>query len=512
MLPIALPQLGVLAVGGIVVGLILLWRGSGDYRSASRIADTSSSRVSSLAAGEVRVTGAVEPAEITLVSPLQSVPCVWYRAKVTRATNDSEQTVFEEERGVGFRLQDPTGSIRVFPRGAALDVPNRYDERSGLFGEEPIGLVARQGSAFGPGAVMTPADRAAQITALLTVHPVGSMSSGDTDGDEAFTSFGRTGLGALGFGTSGRMRYQEARIEPGDAVTVLGMAMPFGELPDPLGRGPARRRGRPAVGQRSGGRARPRRGSRGRHARGPGGRLGQRRDPGLRHRAAGDRARAGSGRPCPGARDTRRGGDGEAGVRPRAAPARPRVGAGAAPDRRRGDTRPGRRPVRAAVPARAAGRGPGHRVGDRSRVLDRAEASGDAVRRRGDLRPGAPARGPRASSSISTYNAVVALRNRIDKAWANIEVVLKQRHDQLPNLVDAVRGVMAYERDVLEEVTRSARRLRPPPTRSRTRRPRARRRAAAVRQLFAVVERYPELKSAEQRAGPPGRDRAARER
>ena len=234
MLPIALPQLGVLAVGGIVVGLILLWRGSGDYRSASRIADTSSSRVTSLAAGEVRVTGAVEPAEITLVSPLQSVPCVWYRAKVTRATNDSEQTVFEEERGVGFRLQDPTGSIRVFPRGAALDVPNRYDERSGLFGEEPIGLVARQGSAFGPGAVMTPADRAAQITALLTVHPAGSMSSGDTDGDEAFTSFGRTGLGALGFGTSGRMRYQEARIEPGDAVTVLGMAMPFGELPDPL--------------------------------------------------------------------------------------------------------------------------------------------------------------------------------------------------------------------------------------------------------------------------------------
>ena len=336
MLPIALPQLGVLAVGGIVVGLILLWRGSGDYRSASRIADTSSSRVSSLAAGEVRVTGAVEPAEITLVSPLQSVPCVWYRAKVTRATNDSEQTVFEEERGVGFRLQDPTGSIRVFPRGAALDVPNRYDERSGLFGEEPIGLVARQGSAFGPGAVMTPADRAAQITALLTVHPAGSMSSGDTDGDEAFTSFGRTGLGALGFGTSGRMRYQEARIEPGDAVTVLGMAMPFGELPDPLDADTLDGALDPlsvsdpeialdlAAARAAG------------IARGPGGRLGQRRDPGLRHREAGDRARAGSGRPCAGARDTRRGGDGETGVRPRAAPARPRVGAGAAPDRRRG--------------------------------------------------------------------------------------------------------------------------------------------------------------------------------
>jgi hypothetical protein len=230
--PIALPQLGVLALGGIILGLVLLWRGFGDYRSASRIADTSTSRVSSLAAGEVRVSGTVEPAEITLVSPLQSVPCVWYRAKVTRSTDDSEHTVFEEERGVGFRLRDASGMIRVFPRGAALDVPDSYEEKTGMFGEEPVGLVPRQGSAFGPGAAMTAADRAAQITALLTVHPAGSLMAG---GDDALASFGRTGLGALGFGTTGRMRYQEARIEPGEAVTVLGMALPFGQLPDPLG-------------------------------------------------------------------------------------------------------------------------------------------------------------------------------------------------------------------------------------------------------------------------------------
>ena len=60
---------------------------------------------------------------------------------------------------------------------------------------------------------------------------------------------------------------------------------------------------------------------------------------------------------------------------------------------------------------------------------------------------------------VTTYNAVVALRNRIAKAWANIDVALKQRHDVLPNLVAAVRGVMAFERDVLEEVTRGAGRL-----------------------------------------------------
>ena len=54
---------------------------------------------------------------------------------------------------------------------------------------------------------------------------------------------------------------------------------------------------------------------------------------------------------------------------------------------------------------------------------------------------------------LASYNAVVALRQRIDKAWSNIDVVLKQRHDQLPNLVAAVRGLMAYERDVLTRVT-----------------------------------------------------------
>ena len=54
---------------------------------------------------------------------------------------------------------------------------------------------------------------------------------------------------------------------------------------------------------------------------------------------------------------------------------------------------------------------------------------------------------------LTTYNAVVALRNRIRKAWANIDVALKQRHDMLPGLVDAVRGIMAFEQDVFEVLT-----------------------------------------------------------
>jgi LemA protein len=95
---------------------------------------------------------------------------------------------------------------------------------------------------------------------------------------------------------------------------------------------------------------------------------------------------------------------------------------------------------------------------------------------------------------ITTYNSVVALRNRIDKAWGNIEVVLQQRHDLLPNLVDAVRGAMTFERDVLEEVTRRRAAWSPTasiPQQAAT----SEATSTAVRQLFAVVERYPELHS-----------------
>ena len=96
---------------------------------------------------------------------------------------------------------------------------------------------------------------------------------------------------------------------------------------------------------------------------------------------------------------------------------------------------------------------------------------------------------------VVTYNAVVALRNRIDKAWANIDVALKQRHDELPRLVEAVRGVMSFERQVLDEVTRARAAYNasdPIPRQAAT----ADATTAAVKSLFAVVEKYPELKSA----------------
>jgi LemA protein len=97
---------------------------------------------------------------------------------------------------------------------------------------------------------------------------------------------------------------------------------------------------------------------------------------------------------------------------------------------------------------------------------------------------------------VATYNDVVALERRIDKAWANIEVSLQQRFDQLPALVDAVRGVMTFERDVLTAVT-AARAAWSPSAPVAEQAASSAATSAAVRSLFATVERYPEVRSAE---------------
>jgi len=55
---------------------------------------------------------------------------------------------------------------------------------------------------------------------------------------------------------------------------------------------------------------------------------------------------------------------------------------------------------------------------------------------------------------ISIYNSLVQVKNNIDKAWKNIDVLLMQRHDEIPKLVDAVKGYMQHEKTVLENVTR----------------------------------------------------------
>ena len=95
---------------------------------------------------------------------------------------------------------------------------------------------------------------------------------------------------------------------------------------------------------------------------------------------------------------------------------------------------------------------------------------------------------------VTVFNTVVALNRRADRAWANVDVALKQRHDELPNLVAAVQGQLGFERTVLDEVTRLRAQYSPTapiPEQAAV----SDQTSAAVRSLFAVVERYPELKS-----------------
>jgi hypothetical protein len=211
------PDVRVLLVlgGGVVAGLFLLVKGFGGYRAAGRVTGIAPSRIASIAAGEVLVTGTAEPIELTLVSPLQSAPCLYYRSRVMRTSNDTSDEVFREERAVGFRVRDETGGVRIFPFGAHFDVPDCYDESSGGWSGGPIGLQPRMGSAFGPGP-----DRESQIAALLTVH----------DRDASWLGGGTGYTLQLG---SGDRHFTEARIGTGDVVTVIGRVVPFGDLADP---------------------------------------------------------------------------------------------------------------------------------------------------------------------------------------------------------------------------------------------------------------------------------------
>ena len=98
--------------------------------------------------------------------------------------------------------------------------------------------------------------------------------------------------------------------------------------------------------------------------------------------------------------------------------------------------------------------------------------------------------------AVTTYNAVVAMQRRADKAWANIDVALRQRHDELPQLVDAVRGALSFERTVLTDVAQARAGYVPqasPAEQGRT----SATTSAAVRSLFGVMERYPQLRAEE---------------
>jgi LemA protein len=98
---------------------------------------------------------------------------------------------------------------------------------------------------------------------------------------------------------------------------------------------------------------------------------------------------------------------------------------------------------------------------------------------------------------VTIYNNLVSIKHSVDKAWANIDVLLKQRHDELPKLIETCKQYMAHEKDTFEKVIQarsavsSARQkgdvssLGPAESQLRM----------GLGNLFAVAEAYPELKA-----------------
>jgi LemA protein len=97
---------------------------------------------------------------------------------------------------------------------------------------------------------------------------------------------------------------------------------------------------------------------------------------------------------------------------------------------------------------------------------------------------------------VTLYNRFVRLRNRVDNAWAQIEVQLKRRWDLIPNLVETVKGYASHERETFQNVTeaRAAAQNAKTPAESAQAEGLL---GAALGRLFAVAEAYPELQADE---------------
>ena len=95
---------------------------------------------------------------------------------------------------------------------------------------------------------------------------------------------------------------------------------------------------------------------------------------------------------------------------------------------------------------------------------------------------------------VGLYNRFMRLRNGADAAWSDIDVQLKRRWDLVPNLVETVKGYAAHEKTTLEEVTRArgaAMSAGAPAEKAQA----ETQLTTSLRSLFAVAERYPELRA-----------------
>lgn len=97
---------------------------------------------------------------------------------------------------------------------------------------------------------------------------------------------------------------------------------------------------------------------------------------------------------------------------------------------------------------------------------------------------------------ISVFNSLVSLKNNIRKSWANIDVLLKQRYDEIPNIVETVKGYMKHEKKTLESLTA----MRTTMMKSSSKEEMARlsdEMSGSIKSLFAVAENYPKLQASQ---------------
>jgi LemA protein len=95
---------------------------------------------------------------------------------------------------------------------------------------------------------------------------------------------------------------------------------------------------------------------------------------------------------------------------------------------------------------------------------------------------------------VGLYNSLVRSKNNIDRSFSNIDVLLKQRHDELPKLIETCKGYMQYEQKTLQAVTEARTAF------MRATTPAEKAQAdnmvsGALKTLFAVAEKYPDLKA-----------------
>ena len=95
---------------------------------------------------------------------------------------------------------------------------------------------------------------------------------------------------------------------------------------------------------------------------------------------------------------------------------------------------------------------------------------------------------------VSVYNKLVRLRNLVQEGWSSIDVMLKKRHDLIPNLVETVKGYATHEKETLENVTR-ARNLALGANSVEAKEAAEKNLNQAMMNLFAVAEQYPDLKA-----------------